>query len=517
MNNNPFRNFQYRPVYSKVDELILSSPNFNHPFIKREISQCIQTDIDKGYCPLLEWLYLYPDRVIQLPQPFRDGLTDAYGQIYKSSTKIPLEKIIELLHSALLHNLENARANNYSLPPMQYITFEYYRTAVNTEQNSTELLNQLQTLKNELQDLETELTIMQTKLRTAEERESNLQNNLRQAREDRNAAEQERNDIIVRYTTMTEIFEKDKPRLIEEALEKRWEEYRAEREAELEYRLREEENRCMEEIHRQAEEESARLVDERLKDYLEEEHSGWNRFRDEVNAAYDEQSAALSTAKKDACDESARMQREMKKYMEEYMVNFCTKLDAWRNSVYDVEVKEFAQWYTTFYAFVDKLDYRIANELNNEAVDALQKIARYLKNLRKRLESVVLPKMGLRPFSPQKNDPFDSVLHEQKQYDDAYDEDYSEDIVPEKLVVRRCVTPGVEKIMADREMLNILVKAEVEAVTSDVLAAEDAKHTAENTVPDTAEVPTFSDRLKPVISSEEVPNDDGEIVDRTGL
>ncbi len=479
-NNRAYRTVDpYRPIESKVERLLHDMAKNTLP-PRHSISQAIVSDIACGYCPLLERLKQEPERIDYLNSNLAEAIRDAYFNIRGNRTKAPIRDIVSDLHSRLVENLTK-RDDPYARIIVEYYSASRENVAAQQAQSaqSEEGAEQTVCVDNAGSSDGTtaavgttaeqaEINELRDKLRSAEASLEDSRRdvaaiaavNARQARQ-----LEESNQAAEHYAKLIEGFEAEKARLIEEALEKRWDEYSRERENELEEHLRAEEDRRMDELRRDADARARSLFDERLRDMIEEEHDSRNSFRESVNATYDEQAATLSMAKKEACDESARMQREMKKYLDDYMINFCTKLDSWRNSVYDVEVREFAQWYTSFYSFVDKLDNHIVTETNAETAASLKKIAGYARNLRKRLDSVVLPRMGLRTFAPQRNEPFDNALHVLKQSDEDYDDTAEE--TTSGLTVVRCVIPGVEKIMADRENPNILVKAEVEAAAKD--------------------------------------------------
>ena len=233
-------------------------------------------------------------------------------------------------------------------------------------------------------------------------------------------------------------------------LQHNWDNLRAEKEEELALELALQKKQVQAELEKDAEARASRLVQEKLSDYLQDGREDWLDAQAKLSENHQKLATVISHTKEDACDQASRMQREMKEYMDNYMVTFCANMDQWRKSLYDIQLEEFAKWYARFSGFVDRLDARILAGASGEGIDEVIKVAKSLKNLRNSLERV-LPSMGLQSFYPREGELFDSAFH-------VCGEDDPED----ETTITRCINPGVTLLATNEELNRVLVKAEVE-------------------------------------------------------
>lgn len=235
----------------------------------------------------------------------------------------------------------------------------------------------------------------------------------------------------------------------DQLFEQRWAKYREEREASLNRSIEEHKKAMFEECDRAAEARYYQIVKEKLGGYLQNDREGWRETYNSMNESCSSMAKIVCESREAACSASSKMQREMKEYMDRYMVEFFSTMDKWRNSLYSIQLDEFSKWYARFCGFVDRYDNRVISGADGAGFDEVVKVGKSLKNLRNSLERI-LPTMGLRSFYPQSGDIFDVAYH----MCDC-------DIVDDGTRIISCENPGVELIASDDELNRVLVKAEV--------------------------------------------------------
>jgi molecular chaperone GrpE (heat shock protein) len=243
----------------------------------------------------------------------------------------------------------------------------------------------------------------------------------------------------------------DRSRQVElgQMLEEKWAQYREERIAELNEEIARHKEEAFAQSTHAAEERYRTLVKENLSDYLQVEREERNRAHEQLSRSRESIAAGISAARIAACDESSRMQREMKEYMDHYMVNFAANMDKWRRSLYNIQLEGFAEWYADFCGFVDNFDARLYSNPDNPNFDAIVKIGKGLKVRRNALENA-LPSMGLQSFYPAVGGSFDYAYHECAE-GDAQDGDR----------ITAVTKPGIYLVASDSDLTQVLVKAEV--------------------------------------------------------
>ena len=234
-----------------------------------------------------------------------------------------------------------------------------------------------------------------------------------------------------------------------EILQHNWDNLREEKEEELALELAMHKKQVLAAMEQEAEERVSRLVQEKLANYLQDGREDWLDAQAQLSQTHQQLASVVSRTKEDACDQASRMQREMKEYMDNYLVTFCANMDQWRKSLYNIQLEEFAKWYARFSGFVDRLDARVLAGVGQEGMDEVIKVSKSLKNLRNSLERV-LPSMGLQSFYPKEGEVFDSAYHV-----------CAEEDPEEEATVVSCINPGVTLLATDEAMNRVLVKAEV--------------------------------------------------------
>ena len=294
------------------------------------------------------------------------------------------------------------------------------------------LLNPEQVLKERNRSLQEEIVRLHAKIEALTEA--------------KNLAEQKLETVYRETQEQASRFQQER---VTQMVNQKWEEYSAQRIADLNAEIAAQKEEAFAQSTRTAEERYNTLVKEKLEDYLLDEREARNRAHSALGEARQTIAAAVSEARLEACDEASRMQREMKEFMDGYMVNFSANMDKWRRSLYEVQLESFAVWYAGFCGFVDNFDARLYSNPDNPNFDAIVKIGKGLKVRRNALENV-LPTMGLQSFYPAVGDTFDSAFHE-------CEDEYVEDGTPITAVSK----PGVNLIAADSDLNQVLVKAEV--------------------------------------------------------
>lgn len=421
------------------------------------------TDINNGNCPHLDELY---ERKIYsfVSQEERNVLTRVYeyyfggnGDNMKDITETIKEKI-KTVYERLGNKEEESEKDRLEekgkddglkeIPPEEIGLEE-------SEEDSKELPEENPKDKNN--DLNEEASD-RAELSALKEKNEDLENRLRLAREElerlsKNSqkALKEAEDTVNRYQKMIREFDKER-----EGQEKAYRDRLEQKRIETEAQIAAYDNDMRKKIRAEAEKERERLLKESLSDYLDEMRSDWRISHAELSDISEEMAINISRAKAEACDESSRMQREMKeamdkykRFLDDYTVQLCSGLDNWRSSVFSIQLKSFAEWFSRFCGFVDRFDSRFIKELGNDEAETIIKIGTSLNNLRNALERA-LPSMGLKSYYPMTGDEYDPVYHEA-----------NEDFVEIGALVSGCTKPGVEFVSANDELRRVLIKAEV--------------------------------------------------------
>lgn len=210
-------------------------------------------------------------------------------------------------------------------------------------------------------------------------------------------------------------------------------------------------------VKAEAEAERKKLLEEGIKDYIDGMRNDWRSSHAELSDISEAMAMNISRAKAEACDESSRIQREMKEaidkhkeFLNNYTIQFCSGLDSWRSSVFSIQLKAFAEWYSRFCGFVDRFDSRFVKDMSKDELEEVAKIGASLTNLRNSLERA-LPSMGLNSYYPLAGDEYNPVYHEA-----------NEEFVESGATIKTCTKPGVELISSNEDLRRVLIKAEVD-------------------------------------------------------
>lgn len=292
----------------------------------------------------------------------------------------------------------------------------------------------------------------------------NLQDEILQLRKELEKKEAERQEAL-RESQQTKLeYQKKTEELVEEKIKVKNEwraKYKAEYEAamsEAKEQIAEYKSELMESADLESEDMYKNLLKGKVGEYVSGVRDEWRHAHKDMAETNEDIAKSISFAKVDACNESSRIQREMretidkyKEYLDGSMLQFFAGLDRWRESVFDTQFKDFAEWYSRFCGFVDRFDSRLVNGVEGCESGSIAKIGSSLNSLKNALERT-LPSMGLKSYYPLPGDKYDPVYHE------AVEEEY----VPDGTVIKSCVTPGVELISSNDELRRVLVKSEVD-------------------------------------------------------
>lgn len=213
-----------------------------------------------------------------------------------------------------------------------------------------------------------------------------------------------------------------------------------------------------------AERNVAALTQQKLSGYIQNLRRQWEdeyRERDKERA---DTSALAATLKENACTVSttvgANLNRgldQLQEQINQLRSNVTLDLQQWRSSLYQCEYGNLVNFYNTLNGYANSFEreYREA-ECSGTVPDELKKIlgehSRKLNRLRGNLIGAMEP-MGLRLFTPQKGDLFDSYYH-------TTNEDEDDDVFLNR-EIEQCLKPGIERVVNNREVA-VLLRASVE-------------------------------------------------------
>lgn len=218
----------------------------------------------------------------------------------------------------------------------------------------------------------------------------------------------------------------------------------------------------------QAEEEAEQnvktLTQQKLSAHIHELRRQWEEDQLENARQRNEVSSLGAALKEEACTVSTavgvRLNRDLEQLQEQInqlRSNVTVELQQWRASLYQCEYGKLVNFYNTLNGYANSFERELREaECDDNISEELKKIlgehSRKMNRLRNILSGAMEP-MGLRTFTPQKGDLFNSYYH-------ATNDDEDDDVFLD-CEIERCLKPGIERVVNDREVA-VLLRASVE-------------------------------------------------------
>lgn len=222
------------------------------------------------------------------------------------------------------------------------------------------------------------------------------------------------------------------------------------------------------EIRRQAEEaahaEAQLLIQRELKDYVLQLRRSWEEEQAEAAAERANTSRLAADLKEDACTkttafgaELSRTITDLQTQLDNLRAGVVSDLQVWRASLYKCEYTSLVNVYTMLNAIANRCEGDAASAqagllTPEEAQSRLLNHSASLSRLRGSLTRA-MEAMGLRQFTPQPGERFDSYYHATADGED--DDAYLDQIID------RCITPGIERVVNSQETA-VLLRATVQ-------------------------------------------------------
>lgn len=226
--------------------------------------------------------------------------------------------------------------------------------------------------------------------------------------------------------------------------------------------------RIREAARQQAQEEAERNVEtltrQKLSAHIHELRRQWEEDQLENTQQRGEVSALAATLKEDACTVSttvgAKLNRDLEQLQEQInqlRSNVTLDLQQWRASLYQCEYGKLVNFYNTLSGYANSFERELREaECDDIVSEEMKKVLREHSRKMNRLRNILIgamEPMGLRTFTPRKGELFNSYYH-------ATNDEEDDDVFLDH-EIERCLKPGIERVVNDREVA-VLLRASVE-------------------------------------------------------
>lgn len=221
--------------------------------------------------------------------------------------------------------------------------------------------------------------------------------------------------------------------------------------------------RTLRDAEERARTEAQSLLSGRLEGYMNQQRRQWeDGFRALDNARAD-MSEAVPTLKEEVCSVTtsagARMNQSVDAMIEQLSTlksELLVNLNQWRSGLYKCEYGPLINFYTNLMAVAAQFERDVITEQTapmtaQQQMTTIQRHSARMNTLRNNLTRA-MEAMGLRTFTPQPGDIFDSYLHATN---DAEDDDLYND-----RIIESCISPGVERVV-NSQVTDVLHRATV--------------------------------------------------------
>lgn len=217
-------------------------------------------------------------------------------------------------------------------------------------------------------------------------------------------------------------------------------------------------------MEEEAERTTSMLIQQKLSAHIQKLRRQWEEEQKERADQRADTSALAAALKEEASTRSttigANMNRgldQLQEQLNQLRSNMTLDLQKWRTSLYKCEYGKLVNFYNTLNGYANSFERELREaECSGTASDELRTIlgehSRKLNRLRSNLTGA-MEGMGLRLFTPQKGDLFNSYYHTTNGEED-------DDMFLDR-EIECCLKPGIERVVNDREVA-VLLRASVE-------------------------------------------------------
>ena len=217
-------------------------------------------------------------------------------------------------------------------------------------------------------------------------------------------------------------------------------------------------------MEEEAERTTAMLIQQKLSAHIQELRRQWEEEQREKAAQRAETSTIAAALKEEACTRSTSIGaslnqglNQLQEQLNQLRSNMTLDLQKWRTSLYKCEYGKLVNFYNTLNGYANSFERELREaECGDTASDELKTVlgehSRKLNRLRSNLTGA-METMGLRLFTPQKGDLFNSYYHTTNSEED-------DDVFLDR-EIKHCLKPGIERVVNDLEVA-VLLRASVE-------------------------------------------------------
>ena len=217
-------------------------------------------------------------------------------------------------------------------------------------------------------------------------------------------------------------------------------------------------------MEEEAERTAAMLIQQKLSAHIQELRRQWEEEQQEKATQRADTSALAAALKEDSCTRSTAIGaslnqglNQLQEQLNQLRSNMTLDLQKWRTSLYKCEYGKLVNFYNTLNGYANSFERELREaECGDTASDELKTVlgehSRKLNRLRINLTGA-MENMGLRLFTPQKGDLFNSYYHTTNSEED-------DDVFLDREIAR-CLKPGIERVVNDLEVA-VLLRASVE-------------------------------------------------------
>ena len=217
-------------------------------------------------------------------------------------------------------------------------------------------------------------------------------------------------------------------------------------------------------MEEEAERTTSMLIQQKLSAHIQELRRQWEEEQQEKATQRADTSALAAALKEDSCTRSTAIGaslnqglNQLQEQLNQLRSNMTLDLQKWRTSLYKCEYGKLVNFYNTLNGYANSFERELREaECGDTASDELKTVlgehSRKLNRLRSNLTGA-METMGLRLFTPQKGDLFNSYYHTTNSEED-------DDVFLDR-EIKHCLKPGIERVVNDLEVA-VLLRACVE-------------------------------------------------------
>lgn len=217
-------------------------------------------------------------------------------------------------------------------------------------------------------------------------------------------------------------------------------------------------------MEEEAERTTSMLIQQKLSGHIQELRRQWEEEQREKASQRADTSALVADLKVEACTRStiigANLNQsldQLQEQLNQLRSNMTLDMQKWRTSLYKCEYGKLVNFYNTLNGYANSFEKELREaECSDTASDEMKTVlgehSRKMNRLRGNLIGT-METMGLRLFTPQNGELFNSYYHTTNSEED-------DDVFLDR-EIERCLKPGIERVVNDREVA-VLLRASVE-------------------------------------------------------